>query len=106
MLQARLESQNNTKEIGDDNVEAFLSKEGVLAATDDDVVIKEILYPPFSQYLVFCLIVNMQALSFGTTISFTGPTLSTIIDEMQLCGNVTLCCFPSNVQFLSALRQF
>lgn len=29
----------------------------------------------------------MQALSFGTTISFTGPTINDIIDDLSLCGH-------------------
>lgn len=45
-------------------------------------------YPPISNYIMFCLMVNCQAIGFGTTVSFTGPTLDDISDDLNLCGNV------------------
>ena len=110
MSQSESRYKFNSKDFDEKNVEPFLSKEAALAATDDNISVKEIIYPPFAQYLVFCLIVNAQALSFGTTISFTGPTLSTIIDDMQLCqrdddGEVicSTASFLAAVYALSAL---
>ena len=53
-----------------------------LAEEEDDE------YPPLSHYLPFFLLLNMSALSFGTTISFTGPNIDAMINDLSLCGRV------------------
>eukprot|EP00615_Pteridomonas_danica_P006474 CAMPEP_0114361172 /NCGR_PEP_ID=MMETSP0101-20121206/24492_1 /TAXON_ID=38822 ORGANISM="Pteridomonas danica, Strain PT" /NCGR_SAMPLE_ID=MMETSP0101 /ASSEMBLY_ACC=CAM_ASM_000211 /LENGTH=439 /DNA_ID=CAMNT_0001505931 /DNA_START=925 /DNA_END=2240 /DNA_ORIENTATION=+ len=47
----------------------------------------EFEYPSISFYVIFCLMINCQALGFGTTVSFTGPTLDDIAADLNLCGN-------------------
>ena len=39
-------------------------------------------------YAPFILLVNLSTLGFGTTISFTGPTIGDIIDDLSLCGRM------------------
>mmetsp|Transcript_30392 Transcript_30392/g.39176 ORF Transcript_30392/g.39176 Transcript_30392/m.39176 type:complete len:96 (+) Transcript_30392:216-503(+) len=46
----------------------------------------EFEYPSISFYVIFCLMINCQALGFGTTVSFTGPTLDDIAADLNLCG--------------------
>ena len=35
-------------------------------------------------YVPFFLLVNISAISFGTTLSFTGPTINAIIDDLKV----------------------
>ena len=45
---------------------------------------EEETYPALLSYLPFGLLVNISAVSFGTTVSFTGPTINAIISDLKV----------------------
>ena len=55
----------------------------------DDFDVKVDVQPakPVAFYLPLCLLINVSTLGFGTTLSFTGPTISVITDDLGLCGS-------------------
>ena len=84
----------------DDKTEALLQR--VLNSSVDDRNSSEEpqYYPALSTYLPWFLLVNCQALAFGFTISFTGPTIMDIIADT---GIMPGCRLPTNKHVPSAV---
>jgi hypothetical protein len=58
----------------------------------DDILERDVKYPPITYYVWFCIFVSCQALGFGATVSFTGPTMDSISKDLNLCGMVYVLC--------------